>query len=70
MGGEQLIILMQIDAFVNGYFMAQSNPWSDFQSKLVRSHQSFYVLQHDLNKNLNANVKDDKAMKGFCLCCV
>lgn len=67
---EQLIILMQIDAFVNGYFMAQSDLWSDFQSKPVRSHQSFYMLQHDLLKNLNANVKDDKAVKGFCLCCV
>lgn len=45
--------------------MAQSNLRSDFQSKLVRSHQSLYVLQHDLNKNLNANVKDDKATRGF-----
>lgn len=31
--------------------------------KLVRLHPSFYMLEHDLDKNLNANVKDDKATR-------
>lgn len=31
--------------------------------KMVRLRQSFYVLKHDLDKNLNANVKDDKATR-------
>lgn len=31
--------------------------------KMVRLCQRFYMLEHDLGKNLNANMKDDKATR-------
>lgn len=37
---------------------------------MVSLWQRFYMLEHDLGKNLNAKVKDDKATMWFCSCCV
>lgn len=34
-----------------------------FPSKTVRLHQGFYMLKRYLDKNLNENVKDDKATR-------